>query len=255
MALKIIIKGKVHGVGYRVKLINMALEYGIDRFAVFNTFTNGKEAVMILVDAPEEILELLKERIKAEKPEKAIVESVEFLECRFSVPPIERSMQAFQIEHWGKAIPIMLNMLEKQDLMLEKQDKMLEKQDLMLEKMDLMLEKQDLMLEKQDKMLEKQDLMLEKQDKMLEKQDLMLEKQDKMLEKQDLVINKLDETKQELGSKIDQTREDLAERLDETNAKLELLRSDLRDYLEKNMKELNARILRIEEALRKAGLM
>ncbi|MEM0302520.1 MAG: acylphosphatase [Archaeoglobaceae archaeon] len=205
MALKIIIKGKVHGVGYRVKLINMALEYGIDRFAVFNTFTNGKEAVMILVDAPEEILELLKERIKAEKPEKAIVESVEFLECRFSVPPIERSMQAFQIEHWGKAIPIMLNMLEKQDLMLEKQDKMLEKQDLMLEKMDLMLEKQD----------------------------LMLEKQDKMLEKQDLVINKLDETKQELGSKIDQTREDLAERLDETNAKLELLRSDLRDYLEK----------------------
>ncbi|MEM4540297.1 MAG: acylphosphatase [Archaeoglobaceae archaeon] len=192
MALKIIIKGKVHGVGYRVKLINMALEYGIDRFAVFNTFTNGKEAVMILVDAPEEILELLKERIKAEKPEKAIVESVEFLECRFSVPPIERSMQAFQIEHWGKAIPIMLNMLEKQDLMLEKQD---------------------------------------------------------------LVINKLDETKQELGSKIDQTREDLAERLDETNAKLELLRSDLRDYLEKNMKELNARILRIEEALRKAGLM
>ncbi|MEM2086843.1 MAG: acylphosphatase, partial [Archaeoglobaceae archaeon] len=98
----------------------------------------------------------------------------------------------FQIEHWGKAIPIMLNMLEKQDLMLEKQD---------------------------------------------------------------LVINKLDETKQELGSKIDQTREDLAERLDETNAKLELLRSDLRDYLEKNMKELNARILRIEEALRKAGLM
>ncbi|MEM0330430.1 MAG: acylphosphatase, partial [Archaeoglobaceae archaeon] len=140
MALKIIIKGKVHGVGYRVKLINMALEYGIDRFAVFNTFTNGKEAVMILVDAPEEILELLKERIKAEKPEKAIVESVEFLECRFSVPPIERSMQAFQIEHWGKAIPIMLNMLEKQDLMLEKQDLMLEKQDKMLEKQDLMLE-------------------------------------------------------------------------------------------------------------------
>ena len=31
MKLKIILKGKVHGVGYRVRLINMALEYGIDR--------------------------------------------------------------------------------------------------------------------------------------------------------------------------------------------------------------------------------
>ncbi|MEM4508827.1 MAG: acylphosphatase, partial [Archaeoglobaceae archaeon] len=222
MALKIIIKGKVHGVGYRVKLINMALEYGIDRFAVFNTFTNGKEAVMILVDAPEEILELLKERIKAEKPEKAIVESVEFLECRFSVPPIERSMQAFQIEHWGKAIPIMLNMLEKQDLMLEKQDlmlekqdKMLEKQDLMLEKQDKMLEKMDLMLEKQDKMLEKQDLMLEKQDKMLEKMDLMLEKQDKMLEKQDLMLEKQDKMLEKMDVMLE--KQDLViNKLDET---------------------------------------
>jgi hypothetical protein len=31
MKLKTTITGKVHGVGYRVKLINMALEYGIDK--------------------------------------------------------------------------------------------------------------------------------------------------------------------------------------------------------------------------------
>ncbi|MEM2190877.1 MAG: acylphosphatase [Archaeoglobaceae archaeon] len=117
MALKIIIKGKVHGVGYRVKLINMALEYGIDRFAVFNTFTNGKEAVMILVDAPEEILELLKERIKVEKPEKAIVESVKFLECRFSFPPIERSMQAFQMKELNARILRIEEALRKAGLM------------------------------------------------------------------------------------------------------------------------------------------
>ncbi|MCS7119234.1 MAG: acylphosphatase [Archaeoglobaceae archaeon] len=120
MALKITIKGKVHGVGYRVKLINIALEYGIERFSVFNTLSNDKESVLVLIDAPKEVLEVFKERIKIEKPEKAIIEAIEFEEYHYAVPPIERCMQAFQMEHWGKAIPIMLNMVEKQDLMIQK---------------------------------------------------------------------------------------------------------------------------------------
>jgi hypothetical protein len=51
VAKKLIIKGKVHGFGYRVKLIQLALEYGIDRFNVFNIFINKKQAVICLVDA------------------------------------------------------------------------------------------------------------------------------------------------------------------------------------------------------------
>ena len=80
MKAKITIKGKVHGVGYRVRLINMALEYGIDRFGVFNVEIDGKQAVMVLVDAPNEIVEIVKQRIEKEKPEKAVVESVSFEE-------------------------------------------------------------------------------------------------------------------------------------------------------------------------------
>ncbi len=38
-----------------------------------------------------------------------MVESIEFEEFQYKIPPIERSMQAFQIEHWGKAIPILLD--------------------------------------------------------------------------------------------------------------------------------------------------
>ncbi|MCX8151428.1 MAG: acylphosphatase [Archaeoglobaceae archaeon] len=203
MALKITIKGKVHGVGYRVKLINIALEYGIERFAVFNTFSNNKESVLVLIDAPKEVLEVFKERIKVEKPEKAIVEAIEVEEYHYVVPPIERCMQAFQMEHWGKAIPIMLNMVEKQDLMIQKLE-----------------------------------------------------------ETREDLGRKIDLTREELGKKIEMTREELgrkiepiSEKLDETNTKLELLRSDFRDYLESNMKELNARISRIEDALRRAGLM
>ena len=129
MKLKMTIKGNVHGVGYRVKLINMALEYGVDKFSVFNTFIGGKQAVICLVEAPDDIIDILKKRVKTEKPEKAIVESISFEDYRYEIPPIERCMQAFQMEHWGKAIPILLDMLEKQELMLEKQDEMLKKQD------------------------------------------------------------------------------------------------------------------------------
>ena len=129
MKLKITIKGKVHNVGYRVKLIKIALEYGIDKFNVFNTFFDGRQAVVCMVEAEDKILEEFKKRIKDEKPEKAVVEEIRFEDYSYDVPPIERCMQAFQMEHWGKAIPIMLGMLDRQDSMLEKQDSMLEKQE------------------------------------------------------------------------------------------------------------------------------
>jgi len=218
--LKIIVKGRVHGVGYRVKLINMALEYGIDRFGVFNVEIDGKQAVMVLVDAPDEIVEIVKQRIEEEKPERAVVESISFEEYEYEVPPIERSIQTFQMEHWGKAIPIMLEMLEKQDLMIEKQDVM----------------------------IEKQDLMLEKQDAGLSKMDLMIEKQDEMLRRQDEAIKEIREVKETVKEESKKTR-------DELGGKIDLLRSDLREYMESNLSKMREEIAEIREALRRAGIM
>ena len=71
--------------------------------------------MICLVEAPDDIIDILKQKVKTEKPEKAVVESIEFEDYRYEIPPIERCMQAFQMEHWGKAIPILLDMLEKQD--------------------------------------------------------------------------------------------------------------------------------------------
>ncbi len=115
MKLKIIIKGKVHGIGYRVKLITIALEYGIDKFNVFNTFFDGEQAVVCLVEAEDKILDEFKKRVKEEKPEKAVVEEIRFEDYSYDIPPIERCMQVFEMEHWGKAIPILLDMRDKQD--------------------------------------------------------------------------------------------------------------------------------------------
>ena len=195
MKLKAIIKGKVHGVGYRVALINMALEYGIDRFSAFNVKLNGKEAVIVLLEAPEEIAEILKARIQTEKPERAEVESITFEEYKYEVPPIERCMQAFQMEHWGRAIPIMLEMLGKQDLMLEKQD-----------------------------------LMLEKQDKMLEKQDKMLEKQDTTIK---VIKEESEKTRAELGGKIDELRSDLREYMESNLSKIREEIAEIKEALRK----------------------
>jgi len=195
MKLKAVIKGKVHGVGYRVALINMALEYGIDRFSAFNVKLNGKEAVIVLLEAPEEIAEILKARIQTEKPERAEVESITFEEYKYEVPPIERCMQAFQMEHWGRAIPIMLEMLGKQDLMLEKQD-----------------------------------LMLEKQDKMLEKQDKMLEKQDTTIK---VIKEESEKTRAELGGKIDELRSDLREYMESNLSKIREEIAEIKEALRK----------------------
>lgn len=192
MKLKIIIKGRVHGVGYRVKLINIALEYGIDKFNVFNTFIDGKQAVICLVEAPDDIIDILKQKVKTEKPEKAIVESIEFEDYRYEIPPIERCMQAFQMEHWGKAIPILLDMLEKQELMLEKQDE--------------------------------------------------------MLKKQDETIKEIREVKETVKEESEKTR-------DELGGKIDLLRSNLREYMEWNLKRIYDEIAEIKEALKRAGIM
>ena len=51
-----------------------------------------------------------------------------------------------------------------------------------------------------------------------------------------------------LGTKIDSAKNDIA-------AKIDLLRIDLREYIEANLKEIYSKISEIEKALRKAGIM
>ncbi len=123
MKLKAIITGsKVHGVGYRVMLVNKALSLGVSNFNVFNTSINRSQAVIAVIEGDEEALEEFKTFSSDVKPDEAEVSSISFEDYRNTVPPVERCMQAFQMEQWGKGIPILSKMLEKEDSMLEKQD-------------------------------------------------------------------------------------------------------------------------------------
>jgi len=160
MKFKVILKGKkVHDVGYRVFLTNKALSLGVKNFNTFNMFIDGTQSVIALIEADAEIFDFFKGLINTTSPNNAEVENISIEEYTNSIPPIETCMQAFQMEQWGKGIPILVKMLEKQDQMLGKQDQMLGKQDQMLGKQDQMLGKQDQMLGKQDQILDKQDEM------------------------------------------------------------------------------------------------
>jgi acylphosphatase len=144
MKFKVILKGKkVHDVGYRVFLTNKALSLGVKNFNTFNMFIDGTQSVIALIEADAEIFDFFKGLINTTSPNNAEVENISIEEYTNSIPPIETCMQAFQMEQWGKGIPILVKMLEKQDQMLGKQDQMLGKQDQMIGKQDQMLDKQD----------------------------------------------------------------------------------------------------------------
>ncbi len=134
MRKRIIIKGKVHGVGYRLFLYAIAESIELERFYTDNIYLD-KEAVEILIDDEESKIKDFINIINQKKPERAVVESIEVYDYKDNIMKRDAfyryltAMQLFKIANYGSS------MLEKQDLMLEKQDKMLEKQDLMLERL------------------------------------------------------------------------------------------------------------------------
>jgi len=227
MKKRIVIKGKVHNVGYRPFLLGLAESLEINRFFADNVFVDDVQAVVVLVDDSEDKVNTFIEIVKREKPENAEVHEIKTEDYDRGVMKTESyyryltAMQLAKIATYGGR-------------MLEKQDSMLEKQDTMLGKMDSMLEKQDTMLGKMDSMLEKQDTMLGKMDSMLEKQDKMLKKQDATIK---VIKEESKKTREEIGGRID------------------LLRSDLKDYMELNLRSIKEEISEIKEALKKAGIM
>ncbi len=115
MALKITITGKVHNVGYRLLLLELADSLLIDRFDVRNVRINGKEAVVVLVDGDEDQLKEFVELVKEEKPENAVVEEIKVEEYKGRIRDIERFRASFNTAQLNKIVQVGLQMLQKQD--------------------------------------------------------------------------------------------------------------------------------------------
>ena len=140
MALKaakeIVIKGKVHDVGYRLFLLSEAERLFIEKFDARNVLVDGEQHLVVLVEGAEDKISRFVEFAKASYPPDASVQSVEVRDYGGEVRSIDSFRQSFMVFQLTKIAQAGVSMLEKQDAMLEKQDAMLGKMDTMLEKQD-----------------------------------------------------------------------------------------------------------------------
>ncbi|MDD4161703.1 MAG: hypothetical protein PHW87_04405 [Methanothrix sp.] len=95
--------------------------------------------------------------MRSNKPELALVDTIVVSEFSGNVISLEKYAAINTSAQLNKAIPLLLGMNNKMDLMLEKQDETVAEVRGINKKIDQMLGKQDQMLGKQDQMLEKQD--------------------------------------------------------------------------------------------------
>ena len=142
-ARKIVIKGKVHGVGYRLFLLIEAESLFIEYFDARNVVVDGEQHLNVLVGGQEEKITRFVEFARSNYPPEASVLSVEVEDYLEEVRSIDSFRQSFMLLQMVKLAQAGMGMLGKQDAMLGKQDAMLGKQDAMLEKQDRMLVKQD----------------------------------------------------------------------------------------------------------------
>ena len=140
MALKaakeIVIKGKVHDVGYRLFLLSEAERLFIEKFDARNVLVDGEQHLVVLVEGAEDKISRFVEFAKSSYPPDASVQSVEVRDYGGEVRSIDSFRQSFMVFQLTKIAQAGVSMLGKQDAMLEKQDTMLEKMDTMLEKQD-----------------------------------------------------------------------------------------------------------------------
>ncbi len=142
-AKKIIIKGKVHDVGYRLFLLNEAESLFIENFDARNVVVDDEQRLVALIGGPEEKINGFTDFVQLNYPPDASVLAVEVEDYTEKVRSIESFRQSFMVSQTAKLVQAGVGMLGKQDMVLGKLDMMLGNQDAMLEKQDRMLEKQD----------------------------------------------------------------------------------------------------------------
>ncbi len=125
--VKIIIIGeRVHEVGYRVFLLNNALNFGIDRFNSYNAKENGMPAVIVLLEADEEIIADFYDFINKIFPEDAKVSEIKKEGFKGRVTNIEQYMHLAMVEQLDKGIPAIIDIKDNTENIMTHTEKILE---------------------------------------------------------------------------------------------------------------------------------
>ena len=122
MKIKITITGKVHDVGYRLFLLDLADSLLIERFDARNVVIKGKQAVIVLIEGGEEQVKQFVELVKESKPENAVVEEIKVEDYDGFVRTIDSYRNSLMINQLNKIVQVGLKMLEKMDDLGKKMD-------------------------------------------------------------------------------------------------------------------------------------
>ncbi len=121
--VKVVITGEsMHDIGYRVFLLNNALNFGIDRFNAYNVEEKGAPVVFVLLESEEHIINDFYSYIKENIPAYAQVSDFRIEEFRGNVMEIDKYLHLIQVEQLNKGIPAIIEIRDNTKQMLEKQD-------------------------------------------------------------------------------------------------------------------------------------
>ncbi|OPY47899.1 MAG: Acylphosphatase [Methanosaeta sp. PtaU1.Bin016] len=111
MKLKVKIIGhKVHDVGYRPYLTELAMRLALRGFEVYNDDEAGQQAVIALVEGDEQRIMKFNSSVRKERPQLADVDNVLSEEYAGDVMPLWQSASINTASQMNKAIPLLLEM-------------------------------------------------------------------------------------------------------------------------------------------------
>ncbi|MCZ7361743.1 MAG: acylphosphatase [Candidatus Methanoperedens sp.] len=116
MKIKTKIKGnKVHDVGYRVFLLQKALELGIERFNAYNTKENGVQVLISFMDGDGDQISIFQNYVRNNMPENSEVSEIIFEDYSGYIIDIVDYMHLIQVQQLSKGIPAILSIDRKLD--------------------------------------------------------------------------------------------------------------------------------------------
>ena len=120
MKLKVKITGpKVHGVGYRPYLTELAMRLALRGFEVYNDDDDGQQVVIALVEGDEQRIAKFYNSAMKERPQLATVDNVKSEDFADDISPLWQFASINTASQMNKAIPLLLAVKDNTEATLE----------------------------------------------------------------------------------------------------------------------------------------
>ncbi len=249
---KVIIKGgKVHDVGYRLFLMNLAGKLEIERFDADNILANGKQCVEVLVESSENKIKKFFDIInkKENYPDHADADSADIEDYNAEIQSLGSFRSAFvayqQQKFVGAAVELVKEVKEFRMESGEKQDKTIEEIKTVGEKVETVGEKVDTVGKKVDTVGKKVETVGEKVDTVGKKVETVGKKVDTVGEKVDTVGKKVDtltNITRGVGDKVDNLTTTTQDNFSTINTKYDVISLSMNNILIELVKEREERV-------------